>query len=97
MKKVENAAIKKKILSNRRTSLKNFGDNRVLPELCDVSPTLDFLQLYGYERKICPEFRVKTKKKSLHQGWDSNFLRTGSKELQTSDRIYTVYMIKLNK
>ena len=22
------------------------------------------------------------------QGWDSNFLRTGSKELQTLDRIY---------
>ena len=30
----------------------------------------------------------------INQGWDSNFLRTGSKELQTSDRIYIYDKIK---
>ena len=51
----------------RRTSRKKFAGNRVLPKFCDVCSSFGFLELYGYEKKICLKFKVKTKKWSLHK------------------------------
>ena len=38
--------------------------NTVFPKIYDVCPNHDFLELYGYEKKLCLEFRVKTKKQT---------------------------------
>ena len=42
-----------------------------------------------HKNTIKAEKKKTAVKNDIHciQGWDSNFLRTGSKELQTSDRI----------
>ena len=37
-------------------------ENTVFLKFRDVFPSLDFLELYGYENKFCMKFRVKTKK-----------------------------------
>ena len=53
--------------NRRRTNQKNFGvGNTVLIKFCDISPKYDFIELYGYERKNCLKFRVKTKKEGLY-------------------------------
>ena len=73
---------------------KIFGGNKVLPKFCDVCLNHDFLVLYGYKKKFCLKFWVKTKKRKVFTLICLRFLNSCPKNIVISKK--KVFHLNLN-